>query len=302
MILVLLGLARRGLWSAAGHEATDREPAGADRPRRGRRRAGRVGRASALAGLDLGESARRGADDAVRPRGHRARVTSRAAWSTTSSTDNGCASSRKPSGATRNAIASGRRRARPRERRHDRVDAPVAGGRAAPRRHDVTVRFGGVVALDQVSLAVPVGSTVGLVGPNGAGKTTLFGVLSGLLRPKAGRVTMNGVDVTGRSPQTRARRGLVAHVPADGAVHRAHRARAPRRRPSGEGRTRATPRHGSATSAASANARARVRTKPSTRSSPCSGSKRSPTGRRWRCRSAPGGCSRSRARWPRNPP
>jgi ABC-type branched-subunit amino acid transport system ATPase component len=73
---------------------------------------------------------------------------------------------------------------------------------------DVTVRFGGVVALDRVSLAVPFGSTVGLVGPNGAGKTTLFGVLSGLLRPRAGRVTMSGTDVTHRSPQHRARRGL----------------------------------------------------------------------------------------------
>jgi ABC-type branched-subunit amino acid transport system ATPase component len=73
---------------------------------------------------------------------------------------------------------------------------------------DVTVRFGGVVALDTVSLSVPDGSTVGLVGPNGAGKTTLFGVLSGLIRPRAGHVTMSGVDVTRRSPQTRARRGL----------------------------------------------------------------------------------------------
>jgi ABC-type branched-subunit amino acid transport system ATPase component len=73
---------------------------------------------------------------------------------------------------------------------------------------DVTVRFGGVVALDHVSLAVPVGSTIGLVGPNGAGKTTLFGVLSGLLRPRTGRVTMSGTDVTRRSPQARARRGL----------------------------------------------------------------------------------------------
>ncbi len=73
---------------------------------------------------------------------------------------------------------------------------------------DVSVRFGGVRALDSVSLSVPRGSTVGLVGPNGAGKTTLFGVLSGLLRPRSGRVFMNGADVTGRSPQTRARRGL----------------------------------------------------------------------------------------------
>jgi ABC-type branched-subunit amino acid transport system ATPase component len=72
----------------------------------------------------------------------------------------------------------------------------------------VTVRFGGVVALDNVGISVAHGSTVGLVGPNGAGKTTLFGVLSGLLRPKAGTVTMDGADVTRRSPQARARLGL----------------------------------------------------------------------------------------------
>jgi len=86
------------------------------------------------------------------------------------------------------------------------VSAPVATPLLAAQ--DITVRFGGVVALDGVSLTVPSGATVGLVGPNGAGKTTLFGVLSGLLRPRSGRVTMNGVDVTGRSPQHRARNGL----------------------------------------------------------------------------------------------
>ena len=73
---------------------------------------------------------------------------------------------------------------------------------------DVTVRFGGVVALDSVRIRVPQGGAVGLVGPNGAGKTTLFGVLSGLLRPRSGRVRLNGVDVTNKSPQARAKLGL----------------------------------------------------------------------------------------------
>ncbi len=72
----------------------------------------------------------------------------------------------------------------------------------------ITVRFGGVVALDGIDLTVAPASTIGLVGPNGAGKTTLFGVLSGLVRPRAGRVTLNGVDVTRSSPQRRARLGL----------------------------------------------------------------------------------------------
>ncbi|MFA1538175.1 ABC transporter ATP-binding protein [Actinomadura monticuli] len=72
----------------------------------------------------------------------------------------------------------------------------------------VTVRFGGLVALDGVDLAVPPGAVVGVVGPNGAGKSTLFAVLSGLLRPDAGRVRMGGADVTRTSARTRARRGL----------------------------------------------------------------------------------------------
>ncbi len=73
---------------------------------------------------------------------------------------------------------------------------------------DVAVRFGGVTALAGVALGVPAGGIVGLVGPNGAGKTTLFGVLSGLLTPRSGRVELGGVDVTGASPQRRARLGL----------------------------------------------------------------------------------------------
>ncbi|WP_105972127.1 ABC transporter ATP-binding protein [Streptomyces geranii] len=72
----------------------------------------------------------------------------------------------------------------------------------------VTVRFGGLVALDSVDLAVPPGAVVGLVGPNGAGKSTLFAVLSGLLRPSSGAVLMDGRDVTSVSAQARARHGL----------------------------------------------------------------------------------------------
>ena len=72
----------------------------------------------------------------------------------------------------------------------------------------VTVRFGGLVAVNEVDVAVPQGQIVGLVGPNGAGKSTLFGVLSGLLRPTKGSVLLDGDDVTGSRPQLRAERGL----------------------------------------------------------------------------------------------
>jgi ABC-type branched-subunit amino acid transport system ATPase component len=72
----------------------------------------------------------------------------------------------------------------------------------------VTVRFGGLTALSDVEVAVPPASIIGLVGPNGAGKSTLFAVLSGLLRPNAGRVTFVGRDITNERPQIRARRGL----------------------------------------------------------------------------------------------
>jgi branched-chain amino acid transport system ATP-binding protein len=73
---------------------------------------------------------------------------------------------------------------------------------------NVTVRFGGLVALSDVSLRVPPASIVGLVGPNGAGKTTLFGVLSGLLRPQEGDVFLAGQRITRSAPSKRARLGL----------------------------------------------------------------------------------------------
>ena len=73
---------------------------------------------------------------------------------------------------------------------------------------EVTVTFGGLKALSEVSLEVPPASIVGLVGPNGAGKSTLLAVLSGLLRPDRGRVSLRGVDVTNASIRSRAARGL----------------------------------------------------------------------------------------------
>jgi ABC-type branched-subunit amino acid transport system ATPase component len=78
----------------------------------------------------------------------------------------------------------------------------------ALRGDDITVRFGGVTALANVSLTVPPSTIVGLVGPNGAGKSTMFAALSGLIRPNTGRVYLAGQDVTHATPQTRAHMGL----------------------------------------------------------------------------------------------
>ncbi|MGA2835568.1 MAG: ABC transporter ATP-binding protein [Acidimicrobiales bacterium] len=72
----------------------------------------------------------------------------------------------------------------------------------------ITVRFGGLTALSDVSLEVRRGHIVGLVGPNGAGKSTLLAVLSGLRSPDGGTVRLRGDDVTGMSARHRATRGL----------------------------------------------------------------------------------------------
>ncbi|HSK24586.1 MAG TPA: ATP-binding cassette domain-containing protein [Egicoccus sp.] len=69
--------------------------------------------------------------------------------------------------------------------------------------------YGGVRAVEGVSLTVHAGQTVGLIGPNGAGKTTLFELIGGFARPDAGRVEFVGEDVTRLSAQERARRGLI---------------------------------------------------------------------------------------------
>lgn len=73
---------------------------------------------------------------------------------------------------------------------------------------EVTVSFGGLRALDAVSISVPQGSVVGLVGPNGAGKTTLLNAISGLQAVDSGRILLGGRDVTALPAHRRARLGI----------------------------------------------------------------------------------------------
>lgn len=73
---------------------------------------------------------------------------------------------------------------------------------------DVTVRFGGLVAVRGVSLSVTAGAITGLIGPNGAGKSTFLGVLAGSVRPAGGRVRFRSRDITRYSSSRRARIGL----------------------------------------------------------------------------------------------
>src|SRR2546428_11662200 len=73
---------------------------------------------------------------------------------------------------------------------------------------DLSVRFGGVIALDRVSFAVEAGQVVALIGPNGAGKTPLFNVITRLYRPAAGTVLIDGDPVLAIRPPQVIRRGL----------------------------------------------------------------------------------------------
>ena len=73
---------------------------------------------------------------------------------------------------------------------------------------EVTVRFGGLKALEGLSFGVDAGRITGLIGPNGAGKTTMFNAITGLLRPDRGSVRLDGSDVTGLSARRRARLGM----------------------------------------------------------------------------------------------
>ena len=96
----------------------------------------------------------------------------------------------------------------------DFVVAPTAAARASDAPSDllvvqeVSVRFGGLRAVDQVSLRVASGSIVGIIGPNGAGKSTLFDAITGYVATAEGHVDLDGVRLDGRPAHARARLGL----------------------------------------------------------------------------------------------
>ncbi len=65
----------------------------------------------------------------------------------------------------------------------------------------ITVKFGGLTAVDSLSMYINKGELVGLIGPNGAGKTTVFNAITGIYRPQSGKIFFKGIDITGQSPQ-----------------------------------------------------------------------------------------------------
>ncbi|MDX6605025.1 MAG: branched-chain amino acid transport system ATP-binding protein [Solirubrobacterales bacterium] len=92
--------------------------------------------------------------------------------------------------------------------------SPAAPAAQAPRATalmqatGVTKEFGGLVAVNDVSVDIPLGSIVSIIGPNGAGKTTLFNMLTGLYKPNAGRIEFDGRNVTGARPDVITGRGV----------------------------------------------------------------------------------------------
>jgi branched-chain amino acid transport system ATP-binding protein len=83
-----------------------------------------------------------------------------------------------------------------------------AAAQALLEAQDIDVRFGGVRALDGVSIHVADATMVGLIGPNGAGKSTLLGVLSGMVRPNRGQVRFRDQNITAVAPHRRAALGM----------------------------------------------------------------------------------------------
>jgi branched-chain amino acid transport system ATP-binding protein len=99
-------------------------------------------------------------------------------------------------------------RSRPRGGPEGASTAPSDRDRPLLRTEDLTVRFGGLVALNRVSVAVAAGETRAIIGPNGAGKSTFFNCLTGVLRPTSGRIVFDGEDITGLPPHRISRKAL----------------------------------------------------------------------------------------------
>jgi branched-chain amino acid transport system ATP-binding protein len=81
-------------------------------------------------------------------------------------------------------------------------------GNAIIEARELSMRFGGIVAVDGYSLTLSKDDLTGLIGPNGAGKTTAFNLLTGVLRPTSGSIVVNGEDMTGQKPHRLAKAGL----------------------------------------------------------------------------------------------
>ncbi len=77
---------------------------------------------------------------------------------------------------------------------------------------NITVRFGGLVALSQLSFAINSGEIVGLIGPNGAGKTTVFNVLTGVYKASSGNVRFEGKSILGKPPHEIFSKGRGPHL------------------------------------------------------------------------------------------
>jgi branched-chain amino acid transport system ATP-binding protein len=90
------------------------------------------------------------------------------------------------------------------------VPAPDGAAREGPvlRTEGLTLRFGGLTALNGVDFAVQRGEIRAVIGPNGAGKSSFFNCLTGVLRPSAGRILFNGEDITGLAPNWISRKGI----------------------------------------------------------------------------------------------